>query len=128
MKTTKILYWVFTGLVIITMGVFSIFNVIGSADSVQLFQTLQLPVYLMYFLGVAKILGTIAILVPGFPRVKEWAYAGLTFDVIGAWYCSFVIGTDAAGLFFMALFLVPIIGSYICYHKLQKARNVQGQE
>jgi hypothetical protein len=124
MKTTKILYWVFTGMVIITMGLFSISNVIGNEDSAKLFNSLNLPLYLMPFLGVAKILGTVAILIPGYPRLKEWAYAGLTFDVIGAWYAAFSVGTPPLGLFFMALFLVPIIGSYICYHKMQASKTV----
>jgi uncharacterized membrane protein YphA (DoxX/SURF4 family) len=44
------------------------------------------PVYFIPFTGVAKVLGIIAILIPGFPRIKEWAYAGLFFDLIGAIY------------------------------------------
>ena len=43
-----------------------------------------MPAYLISFLSIAKILGVIAILIPGFPRIKEWAYAGLMFDLIGA--------------------------------------------
>ncbi|MES2688907.1 MAG: DoxX family protein [Bacteroidota bacterium] len=124
MKKTKILYWIFTGVVILTMGVFSIFNVIGTEDSVKIFNDLHYPLYIMPFLGIAKILGTIAILIPGYPRVKEWAYAGLTFDVLGAWYSAIAMGTPFAQHIFMGMFLVPIIGSYICYHKLAKEKAV----
>ena len=42
------------------------------------------PEYLMTILGVAKILGVIALLIPGVPLLKEWAYAGFTFDLLGA--------------------------------------------
>lgn len=122
MKKTKILYWIFTGVVILTMGVFSIFNVIGTEDSVKVFNDLHYPLYIMPFLGIAKILGTIAILIPGYPRVKEWAYAGLTFDVLGAWYSAIAMGTPFAQHIFMGMFLIPIIGSYICYHKLAKEK------
>jgi uncharacterized membrane protein YphA (DoxX/SURF4 family) len=106
-------------LVILTMGVFSIFNVIKSPDSVALFQQLQMPEYLMPFLGIAKILGTIAIVIPGYPRLKEWAYAGLTFDVIGACFAAYSVNSPFESVAFMCLFLVPIVGSYIYYHKLK---------
>lgn len=120
MKKDKIIFWIFTGIVIITMGIFSVFNVIGTEDSVKVFTGLQYPLYIMPFLGIAKILGTIAIVIPGYPRVKEWAYAGLTFDVLGAWYSAIALGTPFAQHIFMGMFLIPIIGSYIYYHKLQK--------
>ena len=48
------------------------------------------------FLDVAKILGVIAILIPGYPRLKEWAYAGLAFDLIGATYAQIAKGYPAA--------------------------------
>ncbi|MBA3683369.1 MAG: DoxX family protein, partial [Bacteroidetes bacterium] len=59
------------------------------------FAEMGLPKYLVPFLGVAKALGVIAILVPGFPRLKEWAYAGLMFDLIGAIYGIICIGKPA---------------------------------
>jgi DoxX-like family len=42
-----------------------------------------MPAYLIPFLSIAKLLGVIAILVPGYPRIKEWAYAGLLYDLMG---------------------------------------------
>lgn len=53
------------------------------------------PFYFLSFLGVWKILGAVAILVPRFPRVKEWAYAGMTFDLTGA-VVSRAVSGDAA--------------------------------
>ena len=50
------------------------------------------PAYFTPFIGVAKILGVIAILIPGFPRIKEWAYAGLAYDLIGAVYSGIAVG------------------------------------
>jgi uncharacterized membrane protein YphA (DoxX/SURF4 family) len=52
-------------------------------DALLVFKHLGYPPYLLVFLGTAKILGVVAVLVPGFPRIKEWAFAGLTFDVTG---------------------------------------------
>lgn len=115
------MYWIFTGLLVLLMGVGAIPDVLSVPDAVNLFQHLGYPTYLLPFLGIAKLLGLAAILIPGFPRVKEWAYAGLTFDLAGAMYSTIAVGDPASGL---ALFLIGfaiIAGSYVCYHKKQKA-------
>ncbi|WP_204350758.1 DoxX family protein, partial [Klebsiella variicola] len=52
--------------------------------SIALFQGLGYPLYLLTLIGLWKILGCIAIVVPKFPLVKEWAYAGLVFAMSGA--------------------------------------------
>jgi hypothetical protein len=52
------------------------------------------PLYLIPFIGIAKVLGVIAILIPGFPKLKEWAYAGLFFDLIGATYSICASGEE----------------------------------
>ncbi len=54
------------------------------------------PEYFIRFIGIAKLLGAIAILIPGYSRLKEWAYAGLFFDLIGATYSSIAIGYPAS--------------------------------
>ena len=64
--------------------------------AVEFFKTMNMPAYLISFFSIAKLLGVIAILVPGYPRLKEWAYAGLTFDLIGAVYCNYAVGKPAA--------------------------------
>ncbi|SMG65112.1 conserved hypothetical protein, partial [methanotrophic bacterial endosymbiont of Bathymodiolus sp.] len=70
------------------MGIGAIPDILYASDAVVLFAHLGYPSYLLPFLGVAKLLGILAILIPGFPRIKEWAYAGLTFDLVGAMYSS----------------------------------------
>ena len=67
-------------------------------------------------------MGVIAILIPGFPRIKEWAYAGLVFDLVGATYSQIAVGMDPGGLVFMAFSFVLAFGSYIYYHKLLKEK------
>ncbi|MDQ3290263.1 MAG: DoxX family protein [Bacteroidota bacterium] len=121
MKKTKIIYWVFTGLLVAMLGVGSIFDAISDPEAIDYVTRLGYPGYLVPFLGVAKLLGILAILIPGYPRVKEWAYAGLIFDLVGAMY-SHISSGDATGtwmLLFIPIFLVA--GSYIYYHKLQKS-------
>lgn len=121
MKTTNILFWVFTVLFALYMGGGAIPSLIDDTQSVALFDLLGYPAYLIAFLSIAKILGSIAILVPGYPRLKEWAYAGLVFDLTGATYSMIMTGQPASTLVFMLAGYVLFAGSYIFYHKRRKA-------
>jgi hypothetical protein len=121
MKKIKIMYWIFTGLLVLFMGSGSIPDVLSVPDAITLFQHLGYPTYLLPFLGIAKLLGLVAILVPGFPRVKEWAYAGLFFDLSGAMYSSIAVGDPASGWILFLIGFIIIAGSYVYYHKKQKA-------
>lgn len=118
MKKTNILYWVFTGLFAGFMLFTAIPNILVSPESVALItDQLGYPKYTILFFGVAKLLGSIAILVPGFPRLKEWAYAGLFFDLIGATYSAIAVeGLHLPMLFMLLPFGVGAL-SYIYYHK-----------
>jgi hypothetical protein len=78
------------------------------------------PMYINVFLGVAKILGIIAIVIPGYPYLKEWAYAGFCFDLIGATYSQVAAGMGGIGVTFMAIWFVLLFGSYIYHHKRLK--------
>ena len=86
------------------------------------------PAYLIPFLGWAKLLGVVAILVPGFPRIKEWAYAGLFFDLLGATYSVANSGKTIGEWSPMLAFIALGIGSYVYYHKKRKATSVRNAE
>ncbi len=120
MKRTKIIYWIATGLVAALMLMSGITNVLVVPDAITLFKHLGYPIYLIPFLGVAKTLGAVAILVPGFRRIKEWAYAGLTYDLGGAMYSGIASGDPASGWSMILIMLALIALSYIYYHKLLK--------
>lgn len=120
MKKTKILYWVFTGLFGAVMLATSIPDILNTPDAVDFMHTkLGLPTYLVPFVGVAKVLGVIAILIPGYPRITEWAYAGLAFDLIGAVYCVIAAGImeKPTDILPMSVFFILLIGSYVYYRK-----------
>jgi hypothetical protein len=68
-------------------------------------------------LGVARFLALVAIFTPKFPRLKEWAYAGLVFDVIGAIYSQVAVGNPLSYTIFPLIILGVIIGSYYFHHK-----------
>lgn len=81
---TSIAYWLTTGTLAFFIGSGGIAYVLQADFTISGFVVLGLPVYVMVLVGVWKVLGSIVILLPGLPRVKEWAYAGLVFDVTGA--------------------------------------------
>ncbi|HXD77809.1 MAG TPA: DoxX family protein [Puia sp.] len=121
MQKIKIAYWIVTAIFAAFMAMSGFFDAISTPDALKVFKDLELPAYLSPFLGVAKLLGAIAIIVPGFPRLKEWAYAGLFFDLLGATYCSIASGHPAAQATFMLLPLAFLFVSYGLYHR--KARR-----
>ena len=118
MKTTRILYWVFTSLFAAFMIFSAIPNIMVNQQSIELFTQLGYPKYLISLMGWLKLVGAVVILIPGFPRIKEWAYAGLFFDLFGATYSSIA----AAGFSPPMLFMIVPFGlealSYIYYHKM----------
>lgn len=118
MKKVTIIYWVFTVLFGLLMFVSAVPDLISHPEAVKVIhEDLGYPTYLLPFLGVAKMLGAITILVPGFPRLKEWAYAGLFFDLIGATYSHLAIGAPVSQWAFMVLPFGLGAMSYIFYHK-----------
>ena len=130
MKRTNILYWVFTGLFALIMVSTAVPNVMMSPDSVDLIHTkLGYPQYVIMFVGIAKILGVIGILIPGYPRLKEWAYAGLFFDLTAATVSGIAVEGFHPAQLFMSVFYIPGVLSYIYHHKrlrglLENARAV----
>jgi hypothetical protein len=117
MKKIRIFYWITTGLLLLMMAFSSISSLASREQSVAFFNTINLPSYLISFLSVAKLLGVIAILVPGYPRLKEWAYAGLSFDLIGAVYCNYAVGKPAGEWAPILIFVALAFASYFLYHK-----------
>lgn len=123
MKKTKILFWVITGLFSAFMIGTSIPDLTMNKEGVAFMNQIGYQAYIMPFLGVAKILGCIAILVPGFPRLKEWAYAGLFFELIGATYSQLATAGFIPPISFMLLPIALLFGSYLLHHKIEGQRH-----
>jgi|SRR6478752_5370655 len=123
-KSTNIIYWVST---IIFSGLMIFASVDGirlSAQAVSfLHDLLGYPIYFIQFISIAKLLGSIAILIPGLNRsLKEWAYAGLFFDLAGAIYSNIAIAGQFDPMMLTLLaWIIPGIISYIFWHKKIKA-------
>jgi len=118
-KTINIIYWIST----IIFAALMIFSASGGLQPTQqaiqiLHDGLGYPVYFIQFISVAKLIGSIVILIPGLNRIKEWAYAGLFFDLAGAVYS----GIASSGKFdpmmlTMVAWILPGILSYYFWHK-----------
>lgn len=122
MKKTKVIYWIFTGLFAALMLFSAIPDMLVLPDAVTFMNQLGYPHYIIAFLGVAKLSGIIAILVPGFPRIKEWAYAGLFFDLAGAFYSQIAKNGFQIPMLFMVAFIGFEFMSYFYYHKKLKEK------
>jgi hypothetical protein len=107
------IYWVVTGLMAAFMLMASIPDVLRQPQAIEVFGHLGYPAYLLLFLGTAKILGVIAVLIPGSGRLKEWAYAGLIFDITGALYSHLSVGDPVSVWGFAVVGLVLVGGSYV---------------
>ena len=118
-KTTNLLYWIFTILFAGLMAFTAVPNLLNTPESIQLIHdSLGYPVYFIPYIGLAKLLGVIGILIPGLNKIKEWAYAGLFFDLTSSVYS----GIAASGQFdpmmlMMLLWIVPGIISYVLWSK-----------
>ena len=124
MKRINIIYWIFTGLLVALMLSSGIQNLLSTQPSIEMVsKQLGYPQYFIPFIGLAKTLGAIAILIPGFPRIKEWVYAGFTYDLTGAVYSTISIGEPFSHWWPMIFFYVLLAGSYIYYHKKLKAAS-----
>lgn len=114
-KVKKIVYWVAT--IWLALGMFSIgiVQIIKSPpEAIENVQRLGYPVYFVTILGVWKILGVIAILMPRLPLVKEWAYAGFFFTMTGA-FVSHLVVHDAFGEIFpsVLLLILTVVSLYL---------------
>jgi hypothetical protein len=108
----KVTYWVST-ILVAAMSLFAAFAYLsGSQQAVQGFAHVGYPQQLRIILGIAKLLGVITLLLPGLPKLKEWAYAGFTF----AWISAFVahyLAKDGPEASMPLVLLAVLVVSYL---------------
>lgn len=112
MKSKVIGYWATTGIIGLLIGSGGIMQVMRRPDAVEGIAHLGYPVYFVVLLGVWKVLGALAILAPRLPRLKEWAYAGIFFDLTGASVSHAASGTGAGNVIGPAVFAVVLMASW----------------
>jgi hypothetical protein len=125
MKKIKIIYWISTGLFAAFLFITSIPYLYSSIDVTQLIHDqLGYPIYIIPLLGMAKIIGSIILVIPGLVRIKEWAYAGLMIDLIGAMFSLLMIGGGIQAVIGMGIPILVGVVSYIYHHKILKATTL----
>jgi hypothetical protein len=108
----KVAYWATTALVA-AMGAFGGFMYLtGSPEAVEGFRHVGYPQQLRILLGIAKALGAITLVAPGFPMLKEWAYAGFTYAWIAAAVAHYLAGDGGESIVPLVLLVVLAI-SYV---------------
>lgn len=110
----KIIYWVATiwlALGMISTGLIQLFKGDGQGG-VDMIKHLGYPIYLLTLLGILKILGVTAILLPKFPLVKEWAYSGFFFVMIGAIFSHIASGNPMVEILPASLLLILTVVSW----------------
>lgn len=108
-KRDKIIYWIATiwlALGMLSTGAVQLFKAKAGQGGVDMITHLGYPVYLLTLLGAWKILGVIAVLIPKFPLLKEWAYAGFFFIMSGAMFSHIAIDDSVSELFPSLLLLI----------------------
>ena len=112
-KRNKIIYWIATCWLALGMTSTAIVQLIKMKEEEEMMAHLGYPLYFLTILGVWKLLGVIAILVPKFPLLKEWAYAGFFFAMSGALFSHFAVGDhDFITYFGPSLLIVLTIVSW----------------
>ena len=115
-KRNKIIYWIATiwlSLGMVSTGVVQLLKLKGDGPgSLDTMTHLGYPVYFVTILGVSKILGVVALLIPKFPLLKEWAYAGFFFMMSGAIFTHIAAGNSMSEIFPSLLLLILIVVSW----------------
>src|SRR5665213_38604 len=100
-KKTKIIYWIGTiwlALGMVSTGAVQLLKGKTGQGGMDMITHLGYPVYLLTILGIWKILGVVAVLIPKFPLIKEWAYAGFFFIMSGAIFSHVAVGDSISAI------------------------------
>ncbi|HPN69010.1 MAG TPA: DoxX family protein [Saprospiraceae bacterium] len=124
MKRDKIIYWAATLWLSLGMISTGIVQIIHMDEEVQKMNTLGYPTYFLTIIGVWKLLGVIAVLIPKFPLVKEWAYTGFFFTMTGAILSHFAVGDAAVEYFGSTLLLILTLISWYFRPAERKLSNI----
>ncbi len=112
-KLKTALYWVMTSLLFFGMfsgGIGQLFRLPWQMDGIQ---QLGYPLYFLSIIGLWKILGAIAIMIPRFPLLKEWAYAGIVFAMTGASLSHYSSGDSVGKILVPLVFAALSVGSWV---------------
>jgi hypothetical protein len=111
-KRNKMIYWIATIWLALGMLSTGIVQLIQMKEEVDMITHLDYPLYILTILGIWKMLGVVAVLIPKFPLLKEWTYAGFFFAMSGAVFSHLACGDGAKALFGPILLLILTVVSW----------------
>ena len=111
-KGKVIAYWVITAALVFVMLAGAVGELTHQWGTLETHTVLGYPLYLLTIIATWKILGTIAIVMPRFTRLKEWAYAGMFFNMTGAFISHFVVGDSVFHLIYTSSVLLLVVASW----------------
>ncbi|WP_205513049.1 DoxX family protein [Longitalea arenae] len=126
-KNSRIAFWIVTVLLSAGMLAGGLSQLLGARWTAEGFRDLGYPIYFMHLLGAWKVAGVIVLLAPGYPRLKEWAYAGFFFLMTGAVISQLAIGAGFQGVIFQSIYVVLIIASWWLRPASRRFEFRQGQ-
>ena len=118
-KRRSIAFQVITVVIAIAYLITGLGNILPITHIAQDMAHLGYPAYFLKIIGVWKILAAIVIVVPNIPRIKEWAYAGMIFDLTGAAFSRFAIGDPLAQIIIPLGIAALVTMNYLLRHSLQ---------
>ncbi len=123
MKAKAVVYWICTVLIAFAFLSGGVAYAMRVPQVVEGVTKLGYPIHFVVLLGIWKILGGVAILVPGFPRLKEWAYAGMIFDLTGATVAHAAAGDELRHIVTPLVISVVVIASWALRPESRKMRR-----
>jgi hypothetical protein len=111
-RAKLVTYWIVTGLLAAELVLGGIWDILRIPLVRDVVTDLGYPTYFLVLLGIWKLLGAAALLVPRFPLLKEWAYAGVFFVFSGAIVSHLTTGKDLHELGFLSVVIVLIAASW----------------
>jgi uncharacterized membrane protein YphA (DoxX/SURF4 family) len=127
-KIKRIAYWTTTILGPASFVIGGVLNLTQTDQVVATMHHLGYPAYFASILGAWKLLGAIAIVIPRFPRLKEWAYAGFFFDLTSAAISRAAVGDSAADIVAPLVFLALVLASWALRPASRKLAATAGRD
>ncbi len=122
LKKTKIIYWITTGILALFLLSGAFF--INSKMALDAMHHLGVPEWFRWELSIGHIIGGLLLVLPVWPRLKEWNYAALGIDYISASIAYLSVDGAVPLSFFPLIDLILLIVAYICYHKIHKVYTI----
>jgi hypothetical protein len=125
-KRNTIIYWIFTLWLALGMTSTGIVQLLRMDEEVAKMIKLGYPIYILTIIGTWKMLGVVAVLIPRFPLLKEWAYAGFFFAMSGAAISHIAVGNSMGEIFPPLLLLALTIVSW--YFRPADRKTIQANQ